>query len=75
MVLTGILCMIGSAAFNLLIVGFYIGRYKGDLEDCSEKVHDLEDEKKQERKDDVGIRERLRYLEAKINGKMWKLGE
>lgn len=57
---------------HLLIVGYYIGKYKGDLEEANKKIEELEAEGKQERRDSVGIRERLRYLEAKINGVGWK---
>ena len=66
--------IIVSAAANVLIVGVYIGKYQSGLRECAEKIAELEDEKKQERKDDVGIRERLRYIEAKINGVGWRQG-
>jgi hypothetical protein len=42
------------------------------VDECTRRLDEVEDEKKQERKDDVGIRERLRYLEAKINGAGWR---
>ena len=43
-----------------------------EVGECQRRLDEIDDEKKQERKDDVGIRERLRYLEAKINGVHWK---
>jgi hypothetical protein len=43
-----------------------------EVEECLRRLADLEDEKKQERKDDVGVRERLRYIEAKINMVGWR---
>jgi hypothetical protein len=67
-----ILGIIGSGTINLLVIGYYIGKYQGDLRDAIRRLDDLEDEKKQERKDDVGVRERLRYLEAKTNMIGWR---
>jgi len=67
-----ILGIMGSGAINFVLIGYYIGKYQGDLKVALRRIDDLEDEKKQERKDDVGVRERLRYIEAKINGVGWR---
>jgi hypothetical protein len=82
-VIFAVLGVLGSATINLLIVGYYIGKYQGDLRECQKALGEMKEENREREKelredqrDDremlSKIRERLKGIESKINGTAWK---
>ena len=63
-ILIAIASILGSAALNLIVVGFYIGRYQGSLADVQEAV-------KQLRLDSIGSREDIARIKGRMNFKGW----
>jgi hypothetical protein len=64
MLLIAIGGIVGSAAVNILIVGFYIGKYKEIVEECRNQGEES-------RKDLVKVREDVARIKGRINGKGW----
>jgi hypothetical protein len=54
-----------SGAINVLIMGYYIGRYKQELADCV-KISE------ESRKDLVKVREDIARIKGRINGHGWR---